>query len=83
MSKLFGMYKGTVFNNKDPLETGRLQVYIPIAYGNMKKDTMPWSQPGIPYNDPPCAVGTLVWVMFMQGDPKHPVYMGFCPREKV
>ena len=83
MGKLFGMYKGKVVNNEDERKIGRLQVYIPTAYGDMDRSTLPWANPGIPYNDPPCAIGTLVWIMFMHGDPKKPVYMGFCPRENV
>jgi uncharacterized protein involved in type VI secretion and phage assembly len=77
--KFFGKYRGTVVNNIDPAQSGRIQVQVPDV-GNMQAST--WAEPSAAsagtqsgfYQIPP--VGSSVWVEFEQGDPDYPVWSG-------
>jgi hypothetical protein len=78
MALLSSIYRATVINNIDPLSQGRVQVSVlgsPGASG--------WATPCAPYNSnesvtvPP--VGENVWVMFEDGDPSYPVWLGWFP----
>ena len=75
MTALNGLYRGTVVNTVDPLQMGRLQVNVPSALG---ASDLSWAKPCVPYPGwfmlPP--VGTLIWVMFEEGNPADPVWMG-------
>jgi hypothetical protein len=68
----YGIYRGTVVNTADPLMQGRLQINVASrAFGAS------WAEPCREYKStaaPP--IGTQVWVMFEDGDPTHPVWMG-------
>lgn len=85
---------GIVENSSDPLMLGRVQVRIPALH-RLPTDTdasyisdidLPWARPGIfngAGNDlgqflPPIP-GTRVWVVFEDGDPDKPVYLGGIP----
>lgn len=76
--KYFGKYRGTVVNNVDPLQTGRIQVTVP----DIAVTPTSWAMPCVPvagpqmgvYNVPP--VGAGVWVEFEQGDPDFPIWTG-------
>lgn len=75
----FGKYRGTVLNNVDPLQLGRLLVVVPDV-SNVIPTT--WAMPCAPvggaqtgfYAVPP--IGSGVWVEFEQGDPDHPIWVG-------
>lgn len=84
---------GVVENSADPLMLGRVQVRIPSLHKivNSKEPyisdyDLPWAKPGIMNsagNDygqylPPVP-GTRVWVLFEDGDPDKPVYLGGVP----
>ncbi len=77
--RFFGKYRGTVFNNIDPLQIGRLQVIVPDV-SNLIPST--WAMPCVPvagiqmgmYTVPP--IGSGVWVEFEQGDPDYPIWVG-------
>ena len=75
MSRLDGLYRGTVVNNVDPLGLGRLQVGVPSAMGS---SDFSWARPCVPFGGwfmlPPA--GALVWVMFEEGNANDPVWMG-------
>ena len=75
----YGKYRGTVVNNVDPLNIGRLQLVVPDVLGRIPSS---WAMPCVPiagiqmgaYVVPP--VGAGVWVEFEQGDPDYPIWTG-------
>ncbi len=79
MNEFFGKYRGTVTNNVDPLQIGRVQVSVPAVLG---QGTLSWAMPCVPlagvqtgiYAVP--TVGSKVWVEFEGGDSDYPIYAG-------
>ncbi len=83
MSGMFhGKYRGTVTNNVDPEQRGRLQVLVPDVLALVPSS---WAEPCAPlagptgpamgvYLVPP--VGAGVWVEFEHGDPDFPIWVG-------
>lgn len=76
--KYFGKYRGTVVNNIDPLQIGRIQVSVPdvsVIPGSWAMPCFPIAgkQMGV-YMIP--QVGSGVWVEFEQGDPDYPIWTG-------
>jgi uncharacterized protein involved in type VI secretion and phage assembly len=79
VGQFVGKYRGTVVNNQDPQNTGRLQVTIPDV-SNIQTST--WATPSAAfaglqaglYAVPP--VGANVWIEFEQGNSDYPVWSG-------
>ncbi|MEL6655215.1 MAG: phage baseplate assembly protein V [Bacteroidota bacterium] len=77
-SKYYGKYRGTVMNNQDPTQKGRVQVSVPAVLGELQV----WAMPCLPYagmNTGMFSVpetGSGVWVEFEAGDPSYPIYTG-------
>lgn len=77
--RFYGKYRGTVVNNLDPMQIGRVQVSVPDVSSAPPSS---WAMPCLPvvgaqmglYAVPP--VGANVWVEFEQGDPDHPIWVG-------
>ena len=77
--KYLGKYRGTVVNNIDPMQMGRIQAMVPDV-SNLIPTT--WAMPCLPvagiqmgmYTVPP--IGSGVWVEFEQGDPDFPIWVG-------
>ena len=77
--KFLGKYRGTVVNNVDPLQTGRLQAIVPDVSTVMLTS---WALPCVPvggiqtgmFTVPP--IGAGVWMEFEQGDPDFPIWTG-------
>ena len=75
----YGKYRGTVANNVDPMQRGRVQVEVPAVLGDGR---LSWAEPCVPYAGdqvglfavPP--VGANVWVEFEGGDTDHPILAG-------
>ena len=69
----YGIYRGSVLAGNDPMNKGRLQVFVQsvISGGTWAEACQPY---GSTSNLPP--IGTTVWVMFEEGDPNYPVWMG-------
>jgi uncharacterized protein involved in type VI secretion and phage assembly len=76
--KYYGKYRGTVVNNLDPLQIGRIQVIVP----DLGITPSSWAMPCFPlagkqmgvYYIP--QVGSGVWVEFEHGDPDYPIWTG-------
>jgi uncharacterized protein involved in type VI secretion and phage assembly len=77
--KYFGKYRGTVVNNVDPMQIGRIQVMVPDVSNVMLSS---WAMPCVPvaginmgmFTVP--LIGAGVWVEFEQGDPDYPIWVG-------
>lgn len=75
----YGKYRGSVVNNVDPMQRGRVQVSVPAVLGD---GTLSWAEACVPYAGdqvgwfavPP--VGANVWVEFEGGDPAYPILAG-------
>ena len=73
-----GKYRGTVINNVDPMQIGRIQVIVP----DVAIVPSTWAMPCVPiagiqmgmYTTP--VIGSGVWVEFEQGDPDYPIWVG-------
>ncbi len=79
MEKFFGKYRGTVLNNVDPLQKGRIQVQVPDVLGMSLSS---WAMPCVPVAGQQMGayfvprVGSGVWVEFEGGDPDYPIWTG-------
>lgn len=79
MGNFYGKYRGTVINNVDPMQMGRLMVQVPDV-SNVLPST--WAMPCAPFAGtqsgsvavPP--IGSSVWVEFEQGDSDYPIWAG-------
>ncbi len=80
--RYYGKYRGTVINNLDPMQLGRLQVQVPDVLGLVPSS---WAEACAPLagpTGPPMGVylvppiGAGVWVEFEQGDPDYPIWTG-------
>lgn len=80
--KYYGKYRGTVLNNVDPEQRGRLMLTVPDVLGPIPSS---WAEACVPLagpTGPPMGVylvppvGTGVWVEFEHGDPDYPIWSG-------
>jgi uncharacterized protein involved in type VI secretion and phage assembly len=75
----FGKYRGTVINNIDPMQKGRIQVMVPDV-SNVAISS--WAMPCVPIagkqmgNYVVPQIGAGVWVEFEHGDPDYPIWVG-------
>jgi len=78
-TKYFGKYRGTVINNVDPMQLGRIQVIVPDVSALMLTS---WAMPSFPVSGKQMGawflpqVGAGVWMEFEQGDPDYPIWSG-------
>jgi len=79
MSKYYGKFRGTVIQNVDPEQIGRIQVMVPDVSGLLPSS---WAMPCVPFAGKQSGVyvvpqvGAGVWVEFEQGDPDYPIWSG-------
>ena len=79
MPQFFGKYRGTVANNVDPMQMGRIQAIVPDATGAIPTS---WALPCLPmtgtqagvFTVPP--IGAAVWIEFEQGNTDYPIWTG-------
>jgi uncharacterized protein involved in type VI secretion and phage assembly len=77
--KYYGKYRGTVVNNVDPMQIGRIQVMVPDV-SNVIPST--WAMPCFSFTGKGMGaymlpqIGSGVWVEFEQGDPDYPIWVG-------
>jgi uncharacterized protein involved in type VI secretion and phage assembly len=78
-SRFYGKYRGTVVNNVDPLQIGRIQAMVPDVSALIPTS---WALPCLPgagintgiFTVP--QIGSGVWIEFEQGDPDRPIWVG-------
>jgi hypothetical protein len=77
--KYFGKYRGTVLQNIDPMQMGRIQVIVPDVSAVLPSS---WAMPCVPIAGKQMGsyfvpqIGSGVWVEFEQGDPDYPIWTG-------
>jgi hypothetical protein len=77
--RYYGKYRGTVINNVDPEQRGRIMALVPDVLGLTPSN---WAHPCVPiagrqegaFMVP--QVGAGVWIEFEQGDPDYPIWVG-------
>jgi len=77
--KYYGVYRGTVVNNVDPLQIGRIIAIVPDVSSVIPTT---WAMPCVPIAGKQMGtfmvpqIGSGVFVQFEAGDPDRPVWMG-------
>lgn len=79
MTTMYGKYRGTVVNNVDPQQIGRVQAIVPAVSGVALSS---WAMPCFPVAGaqtgnvgvPPPGAG--VWIEFEGGDTDYPIWSG-------
>ncbi len=77
--KFYGIYRGTVVNNIDPLMLGRITVTVADVDGITPST---WAMPCVPLAGKQMGtfmvpqIGAGVWIQFEAGDPDRPVWTG-------
>jgi hypothetical protein len=78
-TRYIGKYRGTVVNNVDPMQIGRIQAIVPDVSNVIPTS---WAMPCLPsaginsgvFTVP--QIGAGVWIEFEHGDPDRPVWVG-------
>jgi uncharacterized protein involved in type VI secretion and phage assembly len=76
--RFYGKYRGTVTNNVDPMQIGRIQATVP-AIGPIPTS---WALPCVPVAARMSGtwflpqIGAAVWMEFEGGDPDYPIWTG-------
>ncbi len=79
MTKHYGKYRGTVINNIDPMQMGRIQAQVPDVSNIIPSS---WAMPCVPFAGIQAgqfvvpAIGSGVWIEFEQGNPDYPIWSG-------
>jgi uncharacterized protein involved in type VI secretion and phage assembly len=79
VDKHYGKYRGTVIQNIDPMNIGRLMVQVPDV-SNIIPST--WAMPCFPFAGIQNGffavpeIGSGVWIEFEQGNPDYPIWSG-------
>lgn len=78
-NKYYGKYRGTVVNNLDLEQRGRIQAIVPDVLGLIPCS---WAMPCVPIAGKQQGIfmipqiGASVWIEFEQGDPDYPIWVG-------
>jgi uncharacterized protein involved in type VI secretion and phage assembly len=77
--KFLGKYRGTVVDNQDPLQMGRIRAVVPDVSPNSPTG---WAMPCVPFGLLQMGQSALpllqsgVWIEFEQGDADKPIWTG-------
>ncbi|MGA7803993.1 phage baseplate assembly protein V [Bradyrhizobium sp.] len=79
LTRYYGKYRGTVIENIDPEQIGRVICMVPDVLGIAPSS---WAMPCVPaagiqsgiFVVPP--IGSGVWIEFEQGNPDYPIWTG-------
>jgi hypothetical protein len=77
--RFHGKYRGTVVNNVDPMQIGRIQAIVPDVTSIVPSS---WAMPCVPVAGINTGVFTVpqlgsgVWIEYEQGDPDRPIWVG-------
>lgn len=77
--RYFGKYRGTVLDNRDPLQMGRIIALVPDVSGNMPTT---WALPCLAVTGMQTGMFTVptkgagVWIEYEQGDADYPIWVG-------
>jgi Type VI secretion system/phage-baseplate injector OB domain len=79
LKRYYGKYRGTVVNNIDPMQMGRIQAIVPDVSNIVPTS---WALPCLPaagintgvFTVP--QIGSGVWMEFEQGDSDRPIWVG-------
>ena len=77
--RFHGKYRGTVVNNLDPEQRGRIQAMVPAVSNVMLSN---WAMPCVPMAGKEQGVfmvpqvGAGVWIKYEGGDPDKPIWVG-------
>jgi uncharacterized protein involved in type VI secretion and phage assembly len=78
-NRYYGIYRGTVVNNIDPMQVGRIMVLVPDV-GSITPST--WAMPAVPIAGKQMGtfmvpqIGAGVWIQFEAGEADRPVWTG-------
>lgn len=78
-ARYYGKYRGTVINNIDPEQRGRIMAMVPDVLGMTPSS---WALPCVPMAGKQQGVfmvpqlGSGVWIEFEQGNPDYPIWVG-------
>lgn len=78
-NRYYGIYRGTVANNVDPMQLGRIMAIVPDVGGAIPST---WAMPCVPLAGKQMGtffvpqIGAGVWIQFEGGDPDYPVWTG-------
>lgn len=78
MSRFYGKYRGTVVDNLDPQQLGRIRAAVP----SVSEDASAWAMPCVPFLSATLeslvvpAIGAGVWLEYEGGNPELPVWTG-------
>jgi hypothetical protein len=73
--RFFGIYRGIVFDNNDPNNTGRLRLQIPQVFGDSATGWA-WGVNQVDVVRHLPEIGDGVFVAFEGGDPSYPIWLG-------
>lgn len=77
--RFHGKHRGTVTQNQDPNNLGRIKASVPSVFGDNESG---WALPSVPYAGPNVGfffippVGANVWIEFEGGNPLYPIWTG-------
>ncbi len=78
MTQFFGKYRGTVIQNFDTEQRGRILVSVPAVLGTGQG----WAMPSVPYAGIQAGIYAIpppkakIWVEFEGGNPEYPIWTG-------